>query len=126
MKQKTRFKNFGNIGYQYWLLVQKWSIWIYWPESHIGRSLKLIAHRCEATFNFHNTQTCSSLSLPQLRNTWGWAQDDRLGAYHWGVLHGTWSKIIYSLFWSCDMITVESPTAWVVEWALEKVRSAHL
>jgi len=24
------------------------------------------------------------------------------------------------------MITVESPTAWVVEWALEKVSTAHL
>jgi len=39
MKQKTIFKNFGNIRYQsrngWW--VQEWLIYRHWP--HIGRSL---------------------------------------------------------------------------------------
>jgi len=40
MKQKTRFKNFENIGYQYRLLVHEWPIYRYRPQkSHIGRSL---------------------------------------------------------------------------------------
>jgi len=40
MKQKTRFKNFGNISYRYWLSVHEWPI--YRPQkSHIGRSLNL-------------------------------------------------------------------------------------
>jgi len=42
MKQKTRFKNFGNIGYQYRLSVHEWPIYQYRPQkSHIGRSLVL-------------------------------------------------------------------------------------
>jgi len=37
MKQKTRFKNFGNIGY--WLSIHEWSIHRYRPQkSHIGRT----------------------------------------------------------------------------------------
>jgi len=40
MKQKTRFKNFGNIGYRYWLSVHEWPIYQYRPhKSHISQSL---------------------------------------------------------------------------------------
>jgi len=40
MKQKTRFKNFGNVGYWYWLLVHEWLIYRYWPKKrYICQSL---------------------------------------------------------------------------------------
>jgi len=42
MKQKTRFKNFGNNGYQYRLLVHEWPIDQYRyrpPKSHVSQSL---------------------------------------------------------------------------------------
>jgi len=42
MKQKTRIKNFGNIGYRYLLLVHEWPIYRhpYQPQkSRIGQSL---------------------------------------------------------------------------------------
>jgi len=43
MKQKTRFKNFGNIGYQYRLLVHEWLMYQYRPQnSHISRSLLVL------------------------------------------------------------------------------------
>ena len=43
MKQKTRFNNFGNIGYRYRLSVHEWPIYRYRPpKSHVGRSLPFI------------------------------------------------------------------------------------
>jgi len=36
MKQKTRFKKFGNIGYQYRLLAPEWSIYLCRPLIHNG------------------------------------------------------------------------------------------
>jgi len=45
MKQKKRFKNFGNIGYRYWLSVLEWPIYGHRPQkSHIGRSLTITNH----------------------------------------------------------------------------------
>jgi len=42
MKQKKRFKNFGNISYRYQLPVHKWLIYQYRPQkSHVGQSLVL-------------------------------------------------------------------------------------
>jgi len=32
MKQKSRFKNFGNIGYRYRLSVHKWPMYRYRPQ----------------------------------------------------------------------------------------------
>ena len=42
MKQKTRFKHFGNVGY--WLSAHEWLIYQYRPQkSHIGQSLVSLA-----------------------------------------------------------------------------------
>jgi len=35
MKQKTRFKNFGNIGYWYWLSAHEWLIYQYHPPKKL-------------------------------------------------------------------------------------------
>jgi len=39
MKQKTKLKTFGNIGYQYQLLVHEWLIYWYRPQKN--RSIDL-------------------------------------------------------------------------------------
>jgi len=63
MKQKTRFTNFRNIGYQHRLSIHEWPIYWYRPqESQISKSLLIIP----LSTNFHTD--CFAKNMKRLVN----------------------------------------------------------